>query len=63
VRKYVLRKTIQPKEEGKKVRTKAPKIQRLITPNRLQRKRRVAAEKVKRRVKVRFNLKTNKYFL
>ncbi|CAD5206788.1 unnamed protein product [Bursaphelenchus okinawaensis] len=51
VRKYVIRRTIQPKEEGKKVRTKAPKIQRLVTPARLQRKRRVAAQKVKRRIK------------
>lgn len=51
VRKYVIRRTIQPKEEGKKVRTKAPKIQRLVTPARLQRKRRLAAQKVKRRQK------------
>jgi len=51
VRKYVLRRTIQPKEEGKKVRTRAPKIQRLVTPIRLQRKRRLQALKQKRRVK------------
>jgi len=51
VRKYVLRRTIQPKEEGKKVHTRAPKIQRLVTPIRLQRKRRIAALKLKRRVK------------
>ncbi|KAI6178052.1 hypothetical protein M3Y98_00459000 [Aphelenchoides besseyi] len=56
VRKYVLRRTIQPKEEGKKTRTKAPKIQRLVTPARLQRKRRLAAIKQKRRVKNREQL-------
>ena len=56
VRKYVLRRTIQPKEEGKKTRTKAPKIQRLVTPIRLQRKRRLMAMKLKRRVKNREEL-------
>ena len=49
VRKYVIRRTIE--KEGKKPRTKAPKIQRLITPVRLQRKRRRISEKLKRRVK------------
>ncbi|WFC97662.1 40S ribosomal protein S6 [Malassezia yamatoensis] len=39
VRKYVIRRTIEPKKEGAKPYTKAPKIQRLITPQRLQRKR------------------------
>lgn len=38
---------------GKKPRTKAPKIQRLVTPNVLQRKRRRVADKLKRRVKKR----------
>ncbi|KAK8130488.1 40S ribosomal protein S6-B, partial [Apiospora kogelbergensis] len=53
VRKYVIRREVQPKGEGKKPYTKAPKIQRLVTPQRLQHKRhRVAlkrrqAEKVK----------------
>jgi small subunit ribosomal protein S6e len=53
VRKYVIRREVQPKGEGKKAYTKAPRIQRLVTPQRLQHKRhRVAlkrrqAEKVK----------------
>ncbi|KAI8630954.1 ribosomal protein S6e [Xylariaceae sp. FL1651] len=51
VRKYVIRRTIE--RPGKKPYTKAPKIQRLVTPQRLQHKRhRIAlkrrqAEKVK----------------
>ncbi|RYP69695.1 hypothetical protein DL771_005974 [Monosporascus sp. 5C6A] len=53
VRKYVIRREVQPKGEGKRPYTKAPKIQRLVTPQRLQHKRhRIAlkrrqAEKVK----------------
>jgi small subunit ribosomal protein S6e len=53
VRKYVIRREVQPKGEGKKAYTKAPKIQRLVTPQRLQHKRhrlalkRRQAEKVK----------------
>lgn len=43
VRKYVIRKTVIPKNAEKKPKTKAPKIQRLVTPLRLQRKRRAAA--------------------
>ncbi|KAJ3022761.1 UNVERIFIED_CONTAM: 40S ribosomal protein S6, partial [Siphonaria sp. JEL0065] len=39
VRKYVIRREIQPKKEGKKPFTKAPKIQRLVTPLTLQRRR------------------------
>lgn len=39
VRQFVVRRTIEPKKEGAKPYTKAPKIQRLITPQRLQRKR------------------------
>jgi len=39
VRKYVVRREVIPKKEGKKPYTKAPKIQRLVTPRRLQRKR------------------------
>jgi len=50
VRKYVIRRTI-PGKDGKKPRVKAPKIQRLITPIVLQRKRRRVAMKLKRRVK------------
>ncbi|OQV24347.1 40S ribosomal protein S6 [Hypsibius exemplaris] len=38
VRQFVVRRPLKEKE-GKKLRTKAPKIQRLITPRRLQRKR------------------------
>ncbi|KAA8494269.1 40S ribosomal protein S6 [Porphyridium purpureum] len=43
VRKYVIRREITPKKEGAKPYTKAPKIQRLVTPTTLQRKRRRAA--------------------
>lgn len=49
VRKYVLKRTIQ--REGKKPRTKSPKIQRLITPITLERKRRKRALIAKRRAK------------
>ncbi|KAI8811294.1 ribosomal protein S6e-domain-containing protein [Cladochytrium replicatum] len=44
VRQYVIRREL-PAKEGKKLRTKAPKIQRLITPLRLQRKRALRAAK------------------
>merc|ERR1712005_97389 len=44
VRKYVIRREL-PAKDGKKPRSKAPKIQRLVTPNVLQRKRRRIAEK------------------
>ena len=47
VRKYVVRKPLKVKE-GKKEKFRAPKIQRLITPIRLQRKRRSIAMKKKR---------------
>jgi len=39
VRKYVIRREVQGKKEGSKPYTKAPKIQRLVTPVRLQRRR------------------------
>merc|ERR1719188_2088085 len=39
VRKYVIRRELAPKAEGKKPGSKAPKIQRLVTPIALQRKR------------------------
>lgn len=39
VRKFVIRREVQPKGEGKKPYTKAPRIQRLVTPQRLQHKR------------------------
>jgi small subunit ribosomal protein S6e len=47
VRKYVVRKPVSGKE-GKKPRSKAPKIQRLVTPITLQRKRHRLALKRKR---------------
>lgn len=49
VRKYVIRREIPVKEgakEGAKPRSKAPKIQRLVTPQGLQRKRRRYAQKM-----------------
>jgi len=45
VRKYVVRRVL-PKKEGKRQRTKAPKIQRLVTPRVLQHKRRRIAMKI-----------------
>jgi len=50
VRQYVVRRKL-PEKEGKKPHTKAPKIQRLVTPVVLQRKRHRAALKRKRVVK------------
>lgn len=50
VRQYVLRRPVNTKE-GKKPRTKAPKIQRLVTPLVLQRKRHRLALKRRRAVK------------
>jgi small subunit ribosomal protein S6e len=50
VRKYVIRKVL-PAKEGKKERSKAPKIQRLVTPITLERKRRKRALLKKRREK------------
>ncbi|CAK7210419.1 40S ribosomal protein S6 [Sporothrix curviconia] len=52
VRKYVIRREVQPKGEGKKSYTKAPKIQRLITPQRLQHKRHLIALKRRQNEKV-----------
>jgi small subunit ribosomal protein S6e len=46
VRKFVVRREL-PAKEGKKPSTKAPKIQRLVTPVTLQRKRRRLALKKK----------------
>jgi len=48
VRKFVIRREVQPKGEGKKPYTKAPKIQRLVTPQRLQHKRHRIALKRRR---------------
>ena len=39
MRKYVIRRELPAKAEGKKGSSKAPKIQRLVTPQQLQRKR------------------------
>jgi len=47
-RKFVIRREVQPKGEGKKSYTKAPKIQRLVTPQRLQHKRHRIALKRRR---------------
>jgi len=52
VRKYVIRRTVS-KEGAKKTVTKAPKIQRLVTPVRLQRKRHEFAVKRQRWEKTR----------
>jgi len=41
VRKYVIRREVTPKNPNAKPYTKAPKIQRLVTPQRLQRRRRM----------------------
>jgi len=49
VRQYVLRRTL-PAKEGKKPKSKAPKIQRLVTPVVLQRKRHRLSMKRKRAV-------------
>merc|ERR1712217_351742 len=43
VRQFVVRREIASKKEGGKPKQKAPKIQRLITPERLQRKRQRSA--------------------
>lgn len=47
VRQYVIRRPL-PVQEGQKPKSKAPKIQRLVTPQRLQRRRRLMADKKKR---------------
>jgi len=48
VRKFVIRREVQPTKEGAKPYTKAPKIQRLVTPQRLQHKRHRIALKRRR---------------
>ncbi|KAI9865528.1 MAG: 40S ribosomal protein S6 [Vezdaea acicularis] len=52
VRKFVIRREVQPKtkegQEPKKPYTKAPRIQRLVTPQRLQHKRHLIALKRRR---------------
>jgi len=51
VRKYVIRREIPAKSEDKKPSSKAPKIQRLVTPISLQRKRSRMAQKKSRQLK------------
>ncbi|TRM58923.1 40S ribosomal protein S6-B [Schizophyllum amplum] len=48
VRKYVVRREVTSKKENAKPYTKAPKIQRLVTPMRLQRRRHLHAIKRRR---------------
>jgi len=48
VRKFVIRREVKPKNPDKKPYTKAPKIQRLVTPLTLQRRRRRIALKRRR---------------
>jgi len=48
VRKFVIRREIKSKKEGKEPFSKAPKIQRLVTPQRLQHKRHLKALKRRR---------------
>jgi len=48
VRKFVVRREVTPKKEGAKPYTKAPRIQRLVTPQRLQHKRHLQALKRRR---------------
>jgi small subunit ribosomal protein S6e len=48
VRKFVIRREVTPKKEGAKPYTKAPKIQRLVTPQRIQHKRHRLALKRRR---------------
>ena len=51
VRKYVIRREVPAKSDDKKPSSKAPKIQRLVTPISLQRKRHRMAVKKARQVK------------
>ena len=51
VRKYVIRREIPAKSDDKKPSSKAPKIQRLVTPISLQRKRHRMAQKKARQAK------------
>ena len=51
MRKYVIRREIPAKSDDKKASSKAPKIQRLVTPITLQRKRHRMAVKKARQLK------------
>merc|ERR1712150_342800 len=53
VRSYITRRPLPQKEGQKKVKTKSPAIQRLVTPMRLQRKRAILAKKRYRAEKAR----------
>jgi len=59
VRKFVIRREVQPKGEGKKPYFKSAKIQRLVTPQRLQHKRHRIA--LKRRQSERVKEAANAY--
>jgi hypothetical protein len=48
VRQYVVRREVPSKKEGKPALSKAPRIQRLVTPQRLQHKRHLKALKRRR---------------
>jgi len=48
VRQYVVRREVPSKKDGKPALSKAPKIQRLVTPQRLQHKRHLKALKRRR---------------
>jgi len=50
VRKYVVRREL-PAKEGKKAHSKAPKIQRLVTPERIHRKKRLIRQNKERHEK------------
>lgn len=62
VRQYVVKRPL-PSKEGKKQRFKAPKIQRLITPQNLQRKRHLLALKKRRCLKRKEQLNAYKKLL
>ena len=51
VKKFVVRREVANKKEGKKSRWRAPRIQRLITPKRALRKRHYVAEKISSAIK------------
>merc|ERR1712150_6473 len=53
VRQYIIRRPLPQKEGQTKQKMKSPKIQRLVTPNRLQRKRAILAKKRMRAEKAR----------
>jgi len=48
VRKFVVRREVVPKKEGAKPYTKAPKIQRLVTPRRLQHRRHLRSLRIRK---------------